>query len=268
MTTPTKPHADAPFAEGPTPARLPRISIITACQNDEQGIARCVASVAAQTHPNVEHVVVLLPGHDHSLAQLLEHQHRLTIVFAAANENLPQAWNRGIKQATGELIGFLGPYDTLADASVLESVAQAFQDPWISALYGDSQRRSTHSDTTGRVYRSGVFSRKRLSWGWSPPMNALFVRRLWLTRIGGFSPQLPVAAHYDAMLRLFSQPFFKAVYQPRPLVHQAPHPWRFAQLLQRLRRPLEEFRALRQAQLGGPGSLGFRYLAKLARPRH
>lgn len=256
--------ATPPATTGLASDRPPRFSIITACQNDAHAVARCVASVAEQSHPDIEHVVVLLQGHDDTLGQLLAQQHRLTIVFAAAKDTLAQAWNRGLKQASGDIIGFLGPHDTFAHPKVLESVADALRDPWLSALYSDRQRTTAGDSAAARVCRSGAFSRKRLGWGWAPPMNTLFVRRLWLTRIGGFSSQLKAAADYDVMVRLFSQPFFKAQYQQQALVIQSDRAWHWRRLMCQFRSPFEELRSLRQAEVGGLGALGLRYLARLA----
>lgn len=259
-------EARAAAPDAPARERPPRVSVITACGNDAHSIDRCVASVAAQTHPDTEHVVVLMHSRDDTLQHLLDQQQRLTIVFAAAHDNLAQAWNRGLKQATGEVIGFLGPHDRFAHPDVLSQVATAFRDPWLSALYGDRLRATAAPHAKPRIRRTGAFTRQRLRWGWSPPLNTLFVRRLWLERIGGFSAQLEVAADYDATLSLFSQPFFNALYQPEPLVlvTQASRPWHWQRLQQLLRSPAEELRALRRAELGGLGALACRYATQFA----
>jgi len=261
------PSPDASTAHAPgclaAVDRPPRITIITVCQNDEQGIEQCLSSVASQTVTDIEHVVVYRQSQDQTLPKLLRHQDRLTIVFAAANESLPQALNRGIKQAGGEIIGFLGPHDRFAHPGVLEGVCDAMANPWTSALYGDLQHPSPRGEfAAGKVHRFGSFTRKRLGWGWSPALSVLFVRRHWLRRIGGFSLSMPEAADYDAVLRLFSQPFFKAVYLQQPLVTRVRAPWSLERLRAQWRRPRQELQALRQAHLGGLGALGLRYLAK------
>ena len=270
---PKNPHTRAATSDGEVlavetavqaRAHPPRVSVITACGNDASSIDRCVASVAAQTHPDTEHVVVLMQSRDDTLQHLLDQQQRLTIVFAAAHDNLAQAWNRGLKQASGEVIGFLGPHDRFVHPDVLSQVATAFHDPWLSALYGDRLRANAAPHTNPRIRRTGAFTRQRLRWGWSPPLNTLFVRRLWLERIGGFSAQLKVAADYDATLSLFSQPFFNALYQPEPLVTQASRPWHWQRLQQLLLSPAEELHALRRAELGGLGALFCRYATQFA----
>jgi hypothetical protein len=50
------------------------------------------------------------------------------------------------------------------------------------------------------------------------PLPALKVRRSWYERIGGFDTSYRNAADYDCILRLFSQPGFKAVYPVGVLV--------------------------------------------------
>jgi glycosyltransferase len=102
-----------------------------------------------------------------------------------------------------------------------------------------------------------------MGWGWAPSLSTLFVRRLWLNRIGGFKPQLQWAADYDVVLTLFTQPFFQARHLPQPLVrrHAPTNPLRLHQRL--LLRPWDELRAIRQSQIGGIGTLVLRCVRRL-----
>lgn len=241
-----------------------KISIITACQNSVGSIDDCLDSVQAQCHALWEHIVIDGASHDGSLQRLNHRREQLTLVYGAPNEGIYKAWNRGIGQADGEVLGFLNADDTLDNDHVLAHVADMFQDPRISAVYGNV-KYVNHEDPrlVVRHLEAGVFSRDKLARGWAPPTTALFVRRSWYRRIGGFARDLPLAADYDASLRLFSQPFFKPAYLPEPLVRKRLHPWRPAALGRTVRRPLEEWKALRQAKLGGLATVAWKNITKV-----
>lgn len=241
-----------------------KISIITDCQDNADTIDTCLASVAEQTFAGVEHVVIDRHSQDGSFEQVYAQRDRLSIVYGSREESRFQAWNRGIGQASGDVLGFLRGTDALADPEVLDAVAGAFAHPWVSAVYGDILY--VHAQDARHVVRQhavGAASASRLARGWVPPTASLFVRRSWYRRIGGFSPALKVAADYDASLRLFSHPFFKATYLPRAVTRQRRLPSDLRRLRTAWRVPLEELEALRASRVGGLPTLAWRSLSKL-----
>ncbi|QHE87163.1 glycosyltransferase [Hydrogenophaga sp. BPS33] len=243
-----------------------KISIVTGCRDNASTIEGCLSSVAGQTFRNVEHVVVDRHSKDDSPELIYAQRDRLSIVYGGVGETRFEAWNRGIGQATGDVLGFVDAADELASPDVLERVAQAFANPWVSAVYGDilcvDAQDARH---VVRHHNVGACSRERLSLGLVPPTTALFVRRSWYRRIGGFAPELKLAADYDASLRLFSHQFFKAVYLERPVVRQRLVFPEVRQLPNALRIPIEELRSLRSARVGGWKALAWHNLSKVGR---
>lgn len=256
------------FLAYPIHAAQPRsvkISIVTAGGHCSRNLFDCLESVQSQTHRHLEHIVIdssrmgSLGGR-----QLAQHPERITLVRGLRGESRFDAWNRGIAHASGEVLAFLDADDLLGGPEVLDRVAQAFEDPWLAAVYGNVKHvQQDNPHLVVRHQRPGPFSTAKLAWGWAPPTSALFVRRHWYQRIGGFSPLFTAAADYDATLRLFAHRFFKSEYLDEPLVRQRITPWRPAQLGQTLNRPVEELRALRKARLGGLPAVVWKNLSKV-----
>jgi glycosyltransferase len=259
--------ADSPHqAGGPKeqPLAAPLFTIITACRNSSATIDDCLASVAAQNIDGVEHVVVDRHSRDDTIERLHAHRHRLSIVYGSANDTRFQAWNRGIGHASGDILGFVDGTDALANPHVLRRVAAAFQDPEISAVYGDVLCVDARDiDHVMMHHYVGPVSRKRLSRGWVPPTTALFVRKPWYLRIDGFSPNMKSAADYEALLRLFSYPFFKVAYLGVPVVKQRLTAPSIRQLRGIFGSPGEELLALRSTRVGGWQALAWRSLARI-----
>lgn len=244
------------------------ISIVTATWNCQATVADCLKSVADQTWPHREHLVVDGASTDGSLDLLEAHRHQLAVLQSEPDRGIYDALNKGLALATGDVVGFLHADDLYAHPQVLEHVAAAFQDPTVCAVYGDLQYVRQH-DTTQvvRHWQSCPASAARLAWGWMPAHPTLYVRREWYQRIGGFDTRYRIAADYLSILQLFSQPGFKAVYLPEVLVTMRLGGASNRSLKAIARKTAEDWRALRQTRvgaLGGVGALVWKNLSKLS----
>lgn len=243
------------------------ISIITATWNCQATVADCLASVAQQTWPHRQHVVVDGASTDGTLDVLQAHRQQLAVLQSEPDRGIYDALNKGLALATGDVVGLLHADDLYTHPQVLQHVAQAFADPSVCAVYGDLQYVRQH-DTTQvvRHWQSSPATASRLAWGWMPPHPTLYVRREWYQRIGGFDTRYRIAADYLSILQLFSQPGFKAVYLPEVLVTMRLGGASNRSLRNIVRKTGEDWRALRQARvgaLGGVGALVWKNLSKL-----
>lgn len=248
-----------------------RISLVTATWNCAGTVADCLASVARQSYANREHVLIDGASRDGTLRVLQAHREQLAVLVSEPDRGIYDALNKGIARSSGEVVGFLHADDVFAGSDVLARVAAAFVDPTVSAVYGDLQY--VRKDDIGQVVRhwqSSPFSRQQLEWGWMPPHPTLYVRREWYERIGGFDIRYRIAADYFSILRLFSQPDFKAVYLPEVLVKMRLGGASNRSLNAIIRKSSEDWRALRQSRvgaLGGIGALIMKNLSKLSQFR-
>ncbi len=252
-------------------AKLPTFSIITPTWNCRATVGDCLASVAGQTWQRLQHVVIDGASTDGTLDVLQAHCNQLAVLRSEPDCGIYDALNKGLALATGDVVGFLHADDLYAHPQVLHRVAQAFADPFVSAVYGDLQYVRQH-DTTHvvRHWRSSPATPTRLAWGWMPPHPTLYVRRSWYPRIGGFNTQYRIAADYLSILQLFSQPGFKATYLPEVLVTMRLGGASNRSLKAVLRKTAEDWRALRQTRvgaLGGVGALVWKNLSKLSQFR-
>lgn len=244
-----------------------RISVITAVYNSRATVAEALASTLAQTHGEVELVVIDGGSTDGTLEVLRSHADRIAVLVSEPDRGIYDALNKGIARASGEVVGFLHADDVFAGPDSLARVAEAFADPAVCAAYGDLQY--VRQDDPSRVVRhwaSSPFTRRKLAWGWMPPHPTLYVRREWYARIGGFDTRYRIAADYDCILRLFSQPDFIAVHIPEVLVKMRLGGASNRSLKNILRKSREDLDALRRSGVGafgGVGALVWKNLQKL-----
>ena len=240
------------------------ISVVTAVWNRADTIRDAILSVQAQTYPEIEHIVQDGGSADGTLEILFETANDRTRIASGQDGGIYDAINRGIARASGEVIGLMHSDDFFAAPDILSDVARAFADPDVDAVYGDLDYVA--AGDTGRIvrrWRSGAFAGARLKAGWMPPHPTLYLRRRVFDRHGLYDTGFRIAADYDAILRYFSQPGFRAVYIPRVFVKMRVGGASNASLGRILRKSREDYRALRNNGIGGFGALAQKNLGKL-----
>lgn len=244
-----------------------KISLVTATWNCAGTVAECLASVASQSYANREHVIIDGASRDDTLRVLQSHRDHLAVLLSEPDRGIYDALNKGIARASGDIVGFLHADDMFASPDVLARVAAAFADPTVSAVYGDLQYvRKNDVNRVVRHWKSSPFSRRQLEWGWMPPHPTLYVRREWYERIDCFDTRYLISADYFSILRMFSQPDFKAVYLPEVLVRMRMGGASNRSLKAFIRKSSEDWRALRKCRvgnLGGVGALIWKNLSKV-----
>jgi glycosyltransferase involved in cell wall biosynthesis len=241
-----------------------KISVITAVHNNRDTIAEALDSVLAQTHPDVELIVIDGGSTDGTLAVLQGYADRLAVLVSEPDRGIYDALNKGISRASGEVVGFLHSDDLFADAAVLSRIATAFAGPAVDAVYGDLVY--VRKDDPGRVvrtWRSEAFSLALLLRGWMPPHPTLYVRRTVYEALGGYDTTYRIAADYDCVLRLLGKGGIRATYIPEVLVKMRVGGASNRSLRNILQKSREDYRALRVNGVGGLGALAWKNLSKL-----
>lgn len=194
-----------------------KISIITATFNSSATIRDTLKSVQSQKFPDVEHIIVDGLSSDDTLH--IVRQFNVATVLSEKDEGIYDAMNKGIRLATGEVIGILNSDDIYADENVLREVGEIFRDDQVDVCYADLQYVDEH-DTTKLVrnWKSGNFSKNSFLYGWMPPHPTLFLRRRVYDKVGLFNLAFKTAADYELMLRVFVRHEFKVQYLPRVVV--------------------------------------------------
>jgi glycosyltransferase involved in cell wall biosynthesis len=240
-----------------------KISVITATFNSISTLAQCLDSVRVQTYPHLDHVLIDGGSTDGTAALLQSRREQFAVLVSEPDGGIYDALNKGLDRATGEVIGFLHSDDWYPSPDVLSAVAAPFGDPTVDAVYGDLEYVNKNDIThVIRRWQAGQIRRSSLALGWMPPHPTLFVRRRAYEALGGFDTRYSIAADYHSVLRLFSQPGFKAVYVPNVLVKMRVGGTSNRSLGNVMKKSRQDLMALRQTGVGGWGSLLAKNLRK------
>lgn len=196
-----------------------KVSIITVCFNAGKTVGDTLASVAAQKHPDIEHIVVDGASTDGTLDVIKRHGERVARLISEPDQGIYDAMNKGLRLATGEAIGFLNADDVYADTEVLTRVSAVLETEKLDALFGDAEFvSSARPDRPLRRYRSERFHPDRIAWGWMPAHPTLFLRRQAYERFGMFRTDYRIAGDFELVARMFHGGTLRYRYVPEILV--------------------------------------------------
>lgn len=195
-----------------------KISVITVCFNAVNTIADTLESVATQTQPDIEHIVVDGASTDGTLEVVKRYKHVFKMI-SEPDQGIYDAMNKGLRLATGDVIGFLNADDVYADKRVLERVSAILVQEKLDALFGDVEFVDADNlDRPLRRYRSERFRPDRIAWGWMPAHPTLFLRRQVFERFGPFRTDYKIAGDFEMVARIFHGGTLRYRYVPEVLV--------------------------------------------------
>ena len=181
-----------------------RISVITPTLRGGADLDMAVASVRAQTHTDIEHIIVSADPEVKAGGARVTHP---------PPRGVYDALNRGFAAATGEVVGLLHAGDTFASADVLARVARAFDTHALDYIWGDIQYVSGADRRPGRRYSgSAGLSATLLARGLQPPHPSLFMRREALAAVGPYDTAERVCADFDMWVRIAGDTRLRGAY--------------------------------------------------------
>lgn len=196
-----------------------KISIITVTYNNEAYIEACIKSVISQSYGNIEHIIVDGKSTDGTMDIVNRYKDKITKILSEKDNGYVYAMNKGLRMASGDVIGFLHSDDFYADDQVIEKVVDAFKEGSFDSLYGDLiYVRQNNPDKIVRYWKGGVYDPERIKNGWMPPHPTFFVREKIYKRYGYFNTDFKIAADYELMVRFLHKYRISSYYMPYVMV--------------------------------------------------
>ena len=177
-----------------------KISLITVTRNAQNTIKRCIDSVLSQDYANIEYIVIDGQSNDGTIAIINGYQQQIACFISEPDKGIYDAMNKGIKIATGDIVGILNADDCFTDRKVLSEVAEAFMNNNIDALYGNLEYVKPGGGVI-RKWHSGSYKVGYFNWGWMPPHPTFYCKRLIFNEFGYYDLGFGTAADYELMLR-------------------------------------------------------------------
>jgi len=203
-----------------------KISIITVSYNSAKTIEDTIVSVVGQSYPDIEYIIIDGGSTDETLNIVRKYidgstnPSKMVIKVVSENDNgMYDAMNKGIKLATGDIVGILNSDDIYASNEVVRIVAETFVRDVSDCIWGDLVYvdRNNPGKVT-RKWESSSYEEGNFQKGWHPPHPTFFVKRGVYERYGSFRTDLRTSADYELMLRFLEKNKITSSYVPQILV--------------------------------------------------
>ncbi|GIV26868.1 MAG: glycosyl transferase [Bacteroidia bacterium] len=177
------------------------VSIITPSFNNADTIEDCIKSIYQQSYTEIEHIIVDNCSSDNTLQIVKQFSFPNRKIISEKDKGLYDAINKGIDQASGEIIGILHADDFFVHNKVVENIVSLFhsdfQGVYANLYYVD--RNNTQKIV--RKWKAGKYSPESFLFGWMPPHPTCYVTKKVYKQNGLYRLDMGTAADYEWILR-------------------------------------------------------------------
>lgn len=179
-----------------------KISIITSCFNREATIRYAIESVLSQDYPDIEYIIIDGASKDNSLSIINEYNDRISTIVSEPDHGMYEAINKGIRMATGDIIGLVHSDDFLFSNDTISHIVEEFNKTGADFIYGDGL--FVDYDNTNKVIRKwigGDYRMWKVKHGWLPLHPTCYMRRDVMLKYGLYNETYKIAADSDLLFR-------------------------------------------------------------------
>ena len=198
----------------------PKISIITVAFNSAKTIKGTIESIISQDYNNIEYLIIDGGSKDGTMEIVKSYAEHVKYVVSEPDNGIYDAMNKGIRAATGDVIGILNSDDFYPNSFVLSNVTKLFQKYSCDAVYGDLVYvKANDINKIKRYWQAGEYSTSKIKNGWMLPHPTFFVKKKIYIRYGLYDTDLKSAADYEMILKLLYKHNISVHYLPMILVN-------------------------------------------------
>lgn len=193
-----------------------KISIITISFNAEATIEKTLQSVAKQSYKKIEHIIVDGGSKDNTIGICNLHPH-LSKIISEPDKGVYDAFNKGIKIATGDVIGFLNADDTFYDENSIQAIVDAFSQNNVGIIYGDldyiNNQGKKIRDWISRPYKRGLVKK-----AWKPAHPTFYCKKDIYDSLGDYNDSFKISGDFELCLRFLEINNIPSFYLKKKLV--------------------------------------------------
>jgi glycosyltransferase involved in cell wall biosynthesis len=196
-----------------------KISLITVSYNSAATIKDTIESVLSQDHPDIEYIIVDGKSKDGTIDIIQSYGGKIAKWISEPDKGIYDAMNKGLKLATGDVVGMLNSDDFYFDSTIISMVAKAFSDESVDAVFGNLIVVDPKNlQKTVRTYSSKNWRPEKFARGFMPAHPTFFVRRKYYEQHGLFKTDYKIASDYEMLIRLLHVHRLRYRYLPVTMV--------------------------------------------------
>jgi glycosyltransferase involved in cell wall biosynthesis len=179
-----------------------KISIITVTYNSAKTIKKTLNSVLSQSMPPYEHIFIDGGSTDETLSILYNYKqsNNNVLIISEPDSGVYFAMNKGIKLATGNIVGFLNSDVFFLNENFIELLSEKFQNSKSKIFYSDILYYDIHS-LPYRYWPTRLFKSENFFIGHMPPHPSFYCKKELFSTLGSFNTDFRIAADFELIFR-------------------------------------------------------------------
>ena len=199
-----------------------KISLITVTFNSDKTLKSTFDSTLKQSYKNIEYIVIDGGSKDNTINLIKEYVSKFQEIkwISEPDKGIYDAMNKGIRMATGEIIGILNSDDFFTSDDILQQISEVFEkNSNVDAVYGDIHFVNPENlKKSVRYYSSKVFKRSLMRFGFMPAHPSFYMRKTCFEKYGNYKTDYKIAADFEYLLRVIFKHKIRTQYIPIDMV--------------------------------------------------
>ncbi|MBK8807565.1 MAG: glycosyltransferase [Bacteroidales bacterium] len=242
-----------------------KFSIITAVYNNASSIEQAILSVLHQKNVSIEYILIDGGSTDGTVEIIKKYNSQISYFISEKDKGIYDALNKGLQQATGDVIGFLHSDDLFSHDNILNNISEKFTKIETDGVYGDLQYvDKIDINKVIRFWKSKPFNRSNLKYGWMPAHPTLFLKKEVYKKHGLFDTKYKISADYEFMIRILSDTTYKFDYLPQVITKMRVGGESNKSIKNIILKSKEDLKAIKKNKIGNLFTLVSKNLRKLS----
>ena len=174
----------------------PLITVITAVLNDDKNIETTIRSVLEQRYDNIQYVIIDGGSTDNTKKIIESFKDKIDIFVSEKDKGIYDAFNKGLRLAKGDLLGFVNSGDVLTKDSLCILVNYYNKHKKADFFFGAVKK---HWGTLYGYKKWKIY----FSWGfYSSHSTGFFIKKDAATIVGDYNLKYSYSSDYDYFYRM------------------------------------------------------------------
>lgn len=179
-----------------------KVSIITVAFNSASTINDTILSVAFQDYSNIEYIIIDGGSKDRTLEIIAKNSGVVSKWISEPDKGLYDAMNKGIKMATGDIVGIINSDDFYHKPNAISKIVETFKKNNVQVVFADIVFvDKINTDKVVRYYSSSKFKPWKMRFGFIPAHPTFFTSKVNFEKFGYYNIDYKIGADFELLLR-------------------------------------------------------------------
>lgn len=196
-----------------------KVSLISVTFNSAKTFEDTVKSIISQDYQNIEYIVVDGDSTDGTKDIINKNSYAISSWISEPDNGLYDAMNKGLKMATGDVVGIVNSDDFYHRSDSISKIVEAFKSSGKDCVYADVEFVDpSNLDKTVRYYSSKRFAVSKFKKGFMPAHPTFFTYRRNFEKYGYYKTDYKISADFELLVRFLYKYKLSSYYLPIPLM--------------------------------------------------